>query len=793
MNRSSILSNRPRLRALAAVSAAGALVSLAGATPAAFAATSEEGDVDVVNTETVQVYLSADGDIESKRVYEQLVLSGDGSVDITNPVSEDGLRNLDGFSGFDVEDGAQVATYDVDGVERLRTVSDYEGDLPIEVDVAYTLDGEEVEPADVVGEDGHLEVAITVENVTGQQREIEIPDGTGGTVTKTVEVPIPIAGSITTFTPKSFTSVESGQLNRAGDGKGNMKLTTTMTLIPPVGPASATFAYEADIEDGVVPKIEVSALPINPFNNPSLKNAANSYQGGAEASAEIAAGATEIDGHLLELRDGAGTLLAGLLKLHAGSQELQDGLSGKAAPGAEQLAGGAADLNDGLGKIDDGAGKVADGAGRLSDGAGKLSDGTGDALSGSRKLRDGLQLISGGLDQLAGSGGLPKAADGVDKLKDGVDQILAGFGTVGTAGTLIDGLNQLETGLGALSAGLTQLRGDGSQATPGLVAAKGGVDQVQAGLADAVKAGGSLDTLIGGLQLLKTLDCGPICKGVIDSQILPGVQQSKTKLSQANAGLLQVSTGLDSAVTALNQQLIPGANAAKSGAGAAKSGALQLKGGLGQVRAGLQDLDEGLTKAVAGVLQLDDGALEAYTGSGDLADGLGLIDGGANRLAAGAGELADGSGELAAGTGEAHDGSGLLSGGAADLAAGILDAADGSGRLADGLGEAAGGAPKIVDGAGRLSKEGTRVMAGKGAESAVTYGELYATLEAGAERADAEKMAFGAPDGATGLTAYNFIVKGEDGESGRNWARALTGLGLLAAGGGVFAFRRRLL
>jgi putative membrane protein len=769
------VTTRPRLRAFAAASAAGALVSFSGTTPAFAAA---DGDVDVVNTETVQVYLSAGGDVESRRVYEQLVMTGSGAVDIENPVSDKGLRNLDGFSGFTLEAGQQVARFEVDGVERARSVSDYDGDLPLDIDVAYTLDGKDVEPGEVVGEDGELEVEFTVENVTGVEQEVTIPDGKGGTLTRTAEVPVPIVGSVTTVAPDTFTHVASQQANMAGDGKGGTKLSFTMTLFPPIGSTTSTFGYTADIEDGVVPRIDVTALPVNPLKNPSLKTAATSYQGGAETGSELAAGATEIDTNLLKLRDGAGDLLAGLLKLHAGSEELEAGLSGKAAPGAKKLADGAGDLDDGLGRIDDGAGRLADGAGRLS-------GGTGDALTGSQQLRDGLSQISGGLGQLAGTKGLPAAAAGVDELKTGVDQILAGFGALGTPGTLIDGLDRLEDGLGQLGGGLSLLHGDGSPATPGLVGAKGGVDQVQAGLADAVRAGGSLDQLIGGLNLLKTLDCGPICTGAIDTQILPGVEASKDRLTLANGGLLQVSACLGKAVTALHDQLIPGAAAAGKGAGDAKAGALKLKGGVQQVRDGLQDLDTGLTSAVAGVLRLDAGASDAYAGSGDLADGLGLID-------AGAGDLADGAGELADGASQARTGSGRLADGAGHLSEGLTDAADGSGRLAEGLGEAAGGAPELVDGAGRLSKEGTRVIAGKGAETAQNYGELYAVLEAGAHRADAEKMAFGAPEGATGLTAYTYVIKGEDGEGGRNWARALTGLGLLATGFGVFAVRRRL-
>ena len=69
------------------------------------------------------------------------------------------------------------------------------------------------------------------------------------------------------------------------------------------------------------------------------------------------------------------------------------------------------------------------------------------------------------------------------------------------------------------------------------------------------------------------------------------------------------------------------------------------------------------------------------------------------------------------------------------------------------------------------------------------YGELVSVIKAGAERGSAEKMAFGAPEDAVGLTAYSYIIQDENGESGRNLTRALGGCGVGAAGG-MFLLRR---
>ena len=91
-------STASRLAALAGVSA---VVLTAGAFPAT-AASGTDDDVQVVNTETVQAYTDATGKVQSKRIYEQLALTGNGVVDLANPITTSGLRNLDGFGGFDL-------------------------------------------------------------------------------------------------------------------------------------------------------------------------------------------------------------------------------------------------------------------------------------------------------------------------------------------------------------------------------------------------------------------------------------------------------------------------------------------------------------------------------------------------------------------------------------------------------------------------------------------------------------------------------------------------------------------
>ncbi|MCY7395137.1 MAG: hypothetical protein LH468_03120 [Nocardioides sp.] len=830
------MTSRPRPRRTARVSmtlAALAVVAVTGST-ASYAA--DGAGVDIVNTETVQIYTSADGKVTSKRVYEQLSLSGKGRVELSNPVSTDGLRNLDGFGGFSVENGNQVVDTKVDGEEKLRSVSDFDGTLPLSLDVAYELDGKPVEADDVVGRSGELTATYTIENVSGVPTEVTFDDGKGGTITETVDVPVPMVGSLTTVAPSTFRSVRSEQANMAGDGKGGTKLSFTVTLIPPIGSTSATFGYTADIVDGVVPRADLTALPVNPLLSPSFKTAATSYQGGAETGVELARGAVEIDTNLLKLRDGASDLLSGLLQLSDGADQLSAGLTNDAVPGSQKLAAGAGELADGIGQLDVGAAKLSTGAGTAADGSKKLAAGAGQLSSGVGTLDGKLPILTSGVGQLAAgqaglAAGLTKLYDGVQALSPSVrDQlktnaeyqqllgalqsVVAGIGTPTDSGaTLLGGLNQLKAGLDGATARVDQAAVDLFGAINGPASADGTVAKLKATI----------------LSVQGVPDCGPQCRGTLD-QVAAGVGVAQTaSLNKLREGLIELSAGIVARATGPTggiAQLKAGlSNGNAATCDRTKTGSPLDDCGLSQavqlVQVGVPVLVDGITSNISKTLlasigvpspgcvptatlrcaaaALDKGGDDLLSGVGELIGGVDQLDAGGRTLAAGAGDLSsgldrlsDGAGQLADGTGTARAGSVRLSDGADQLASGLGDAADGSGRLAAGLTEAAAGTPQLVDGATRLSAEGTKKLVAAGESTAQNYGEMYATLEAGAQRAQTEDMALGAPEGASGLTAYSYVIQGEDGEGNRNLVRGLMGGLLLAAGAGVVALRRRI-
>ena len=115
-----------------------------------------------------------------------------------------------------------------------------------------------------------------------------------------------------------------------------------------------------------------------------------------------------------ELRDGASTMLAGLIQLRDGAKKLDAGLGAQALPGSPstrqrcrtaqgrdvEAAVRCGAAKEGSSKVADGAGQVADGAGQLDAGAKKLSGGAAQVDDGAGQVAGGLHLLGEGAPAL---------------------------------------------------------------------------------------------------------------------------------------------------------------------------------------------------------------------------------------------------------------------------------------------------------------------------------------------------------------------------------------------------------
>jgi putative membrane protein len=738
--------------------------------------------IPVVEQESVRVVLDATGQPHDAQVFSQLTATGKGKVLIEDPTSDQGLRSLDGFTTPTVSDGKAHYTMDVDGRATRRTVADFDKDLPLEVGVSYLLDGKPTPPDKLVGAHGQLEVTYQIKNVSSASTEITYKDGHGNPVTENVDIVTPYAALLTTTLPGTFTNLEAPRADVAGDGRGGLRLLWSMLLFEPIGQTVQEFGWKATIDGGELPAAELQATPVQPKAKPELQGSAEAMQTTAATATQLTGAVSTIDANLEKVQDGAGELLAGLNDLAAGATQLRSGLDGEAAPGARKIA-------DGLGEAHGGADRLAE--------AFHSSGGKPDLVDGSKSLANGLSRLSAGLDRLAGSNGLGGAYAGALALRAGVDQIVAGLGRASSPDTVLGGLAALAAGNDQLSAGAGALRAgaeDLVDPATGLPAAKGGVDQVKAGLDSALAGGGSIDQLKGGVAAAKaTGGCSgdPVCVGTLNA-VAAGIDGSSTSLraktTAASGGLAQVSAGLQSAIAGIGSGSSPGATTLRGGLDQIAAGLTASGAGLDQVIDGVDQVKKGLKSGSAaspgvaeGLSALADGLTAAVTGVGQLAAGAQTAGAGSKSLANGIATAGNGAQQLASGLGQLQDGAGRLDDG-------LVAAADGSGQIADGAEAAASGAGQLRDGVGLVRSLGTETLIGAADDSAKDAGKAYATLAALNTRAAQGAMPYGAPTGGVGTAAFVYELAAETSESRNNALRAAVTVLLFAvaaAAGGI--------
>lgn len=720
------------------------IVSAALALPLMFAAVgalplgaaAEEGTpASVLEREVLQAKLSPTGEQRQSRLYSQLTVEGDGSYTVVDPAATDGLRNLDGFGGPGTGEGSATWNLDVDGRRSVRTVADYGDELPVTIEASYVLDGEPIEPDDLVGRSGELTVTYTVRNVSGAPTELTYRDGEGMTQTETVDLPLPLAGQLESTLGREFSDVAAPGGVVVGDGRGNTKLKWQLILFEPLGAVDQEVSYTADVHDVLIPPATLQVVPVTLEQTP-LSTGNEAYDDAADSTYELTRGAVEIDRNVLRLGAGATQLLDGLIKLADGAGELRAGLA--------QASSGSGELADGLDRANDGGAELATGLGELRDGAGRLSDGLGEASAGGTKLatglgqlRDGSQQLSGGLGS-ANNGGLQladgaiaaqqgarRAAKGAADIEDGMRQLEAGLLALADDPSklpaLIDGINQYRAqALGAIAAAIgtptsTFPGGPGGATIPSARAigaqVKAGLDAGSADLlaaaAEARTGGAQLQTLadaqiatVNGAKAL--IGCpGPAACGVLDT-LLGAPNPATPTLNNTKAA------GVDLATTKADALEAGGNSLATASAGMA--GQEQILAGVrGSVVPG-GAADQGLDALVAGVNAVRDGVrTDAAGGAGTIADFQGELAGGLKTLAG-----RNGLGKLVAGMDALSDGLEQLNTGGQALSEGAGEAADGGTALADGLGQLDDGGQQLADGAGRAADGGGDLSEGLG-------------------------------------------------------------------------------
>jgi len=607
-----------------------------------------EEDGNLYKDESVYVKADASGKVNETTVTEWLKNPNNGK---TEDVTE--LQNVENVKGDE--------TYTTGSEGSVSWKSEgkdiyYQGttdkELPVDVEITYTLDGKEVAAKDLKGKDGKLEMKVQYTN-----KSKETVDVSG----ESVEMYTPFAMVTAMMLPSDeYTNVtiDHGKIVSDGDknivvGLGFPGLEENLNL--------ESKDIEIDIPDSFTITADVKNASVGPTMTVASSDVLEQF------------GLDEIDS-FDDLSDSVG-------ELENAAEQLTDG-SAKAADGSSALAEGSNTLATGAGTLAAGTSALATGVKTLADGVNTLNSKSGDLTKGVSDLATGVDDYTGGVSAL--SDGSSKVSAGAEGLKNGLE-------------TAQKGIEGLAAGVGALKSGF---EGDKTEENPGANNLANGTVQAIGATSTAID---NLAALIkdmagnqGTVQAQATIngEDGAV-QAAVNELIKTGIVTEENREACATVIRTAVNSNIsaEAKVTSEKASSDPteAITAAKTAVGTASAYAAGLQTNVGAlyegtktVQSGVEDLKKGNSQLAAGAKDLADGTSALASGASTLNDKSGLLVAGTSKLKEGGNQLATGVGQLAAGASAAVTGAGEVAKGAGALKTGADTLADGAGTLADG-------------------------------------------------------------------------------------------------------------
>ena len=626
--------------------------------------------------ETVYVLLDANGN-KTDTIVSEWLKNPEGAQTMYDSTKLKDVEVVKGNASYTQDDDMLVWNSD-GGDIYYQGKSDKE--VPVNVEVTYTLNDAKVDATEIDHASGHLVVNY---NYTNNYAEEMVIDGERRTVYQPFAM---MTGMMLDNEKVSNIEVTNGKAINSGD----------YTIVFGMAMPGLAESLGIDSDEIEIPESVIVEADVQDFSMPMTVTVASN-----NALSEL--GLDEFDS-VDELKDKAGQLNDGINMLSDGAGQLNDGII-TLSDGTDSLKDGTVDLVSGVGALNDGAVSLSDGAGKLSDGTKKLSGGATQVNDGAGALKDGLHKLKDNT---------PALESGVNDLSSGAAQLNAGLSQINTnseelkngAKSLVEGANQLAAALNSLSNSVTALSNGATGVSEGATQSEDDVDNVldvYKSVADNLETiSASLDTQIKALESLpedateaqkqaaqEELNTLNPLKDNIDGCLrdLNSVNDNPGELSQSVQTLASGASTLDEGLVSTLTQAQDAATALSTGATNLQQGITEYTAGVASCKDGATKLNDGLTALKGQLPALSEGLNKLTDGADSLAAGTDELAKGAGELVTGSSTLADGAMQLADGTGRLNDGSIELKDGVIRLSDGVYELLDGSGRLKEGVEE----------------------------------------------------------------------------------------------------------
>ena len=430
--------------------------------------------------ETVYVLLDANGN-KTDTIVSEWLKNPEGAQTMYDSTKLKDVEVVKGNASYTQDDDMLVWNSD-GGDIYYQGKSDKE--VPVNVEVTYTLNDAKVDATEIDHASGHLVVNYNYKNNSAREMVI---DGERRTVYQPFAM---MTGMMLDNEKVSNIEVTNGKAINSGD----------YTIVFGMAMPGLAESLGIDSDEIEIPESVIVEADVQDFSMPMTVTVASN-----NALSEL--GLDEFDS-VDELKDKAGQLNDGINMLSDGAGQLNDGII-TLSDGTNSLKDGTMDLVSGVGELNDGAVSLSDGAGKLSDGTRKLSGGATQVNDGAGALKDGLHKLKDNT---------PALESGVNDLSSGAAQLNAGLSQINTnsealsngADSLVAGANQLAAALNPSSDSVTALCNGATVLSAGMTQAKGGVDGVLA----------AYQSLVGNLQSISDSLSGQISN--LESVSVPG-------------------------------------------------------------------------------------------------------------------------------------------------------------------------------------------------------------------------------------------------------------------------------
>ncbi len=427
------------------------------------------------------------------------------------------------------------------------TTNNADGTLPVDVNITYTLDGNEIAPEDLAGKSGH--VTIKFDYTNNEKRTVDVKG-------KDTEVYVPFAAvSAVLLNNDNFknVSVDHGRVSR--DGSNTLVLGIAFPGLKESLSANAkntesTVTIECDATDFEL-LTTVTLVSNEVFKDADLGGTLDVTSLGEkidslkEKTDELVNGAAKLADALTELSAGTEKLSASAGQLAEGAKTVSDGIAA-VSEGTDTLSAGLANFDESLNKYTAGVEKVSEGLNTISANSETLVAGGQAVLNSSLKSAYS-QLTAAGIEvpELTRenySAVLDKTASALSEKialvpagSETAAKLTAAVTAVKTAKAQLDSLNTFCTGLENYTAGVDKAAAGAKQIAGNNAALTAGSKQLTDGAAKA--AAGAEQLKDGAAQLAD--GAGKLYEGTkqVDDatkQIKDGAVTLSTKLDEAN-------------------------------------------------------------------------------------------------------------------------------------------------------------------------------------------------------------------------------------------------------------------